>query len=79
MTSLTHLFTRSLLVANPAMAARFQEWSWMPGMGFQDDNLWWGEGKKRTTPHEGVDFVRYRDRNGKIRNLVSGVAVEQKQ
>lgn len=75
MSSLSHLFTRSLLEANPVMAARFREWDWMAGMGFQDDNLWWGEGKKRISLHEGVDFVRYRDRNGKRRNLDCGVAV----
>ena len=44
-------------------------------MGFQDTGLWWGEGKKRFTPHEGVDFVRYRDRSGKVRNLVGALAV----
>ena len=44
-------------------------------MGFQDTSLWWGEGKKRFTPHEGVDFVRFRDRNGKVRNLVCALAV----
>ncbi len=44
-------------------------------MGFQDTGLWWGEGKKRITPHEGVDFVRYRDRNGKSWSLAGGLAV----
>ena len=44
-------------------------------MGFQDTGLWWGEGKKRITPHEGVDFVQYRDRNGKSWNLVGVLAV----
>lgn len=44
-------------------------------MGFQDTGLWWGDGKKRITPHEGVDFVRYRDRNGKSWSLEGGLAV----
>jgi len=75
MSSLSQLFTRSLLAKNSAMAARFQQWLWEPGMGFQDTSLWWGEGKKRFTSHEGVDFVRYRDRSGKVRNLVGALAV----
>ena len=44
-------------------------------MGFQDTGLWWGEEKKRITPHEGVDFVRFCDRNGKVRNLVGPLVV----
>ena len=44
-------------------------------MGYQDTSLWWGEGKKRFTPHEGVDFVRFRDRSGKVRNLVGALVV----
>ena len=44
-------------------------------MGFQAYNLWWGERKKRFSPHEGVDYVEYLDRKGKSRNLVSGMAV----
>ncbi len=75
MSSLSHLFTRSLLAKNPSMAARFQQWLWRPGMGFQDIGLWWGEGKKRITPHEGLDFVRFCDRSGKVRNLAGALAV----
>lgn len=75
MSTLSHLFTRSLLAKNHEMATRFREWLWTPGMGFQDDNLWWGEGKKRISPHEGVDYVRFHDRNGKSWNLAGGLAV----
>ena len=75
MSSLFHLFTCSLLAENPAMADQFQEWSWKPGMGFQDDHLWWGEEKKRIAPHEGIDFVQYLDRKGTIRKLACGLVV----
>ena len=75
MSSLSHLFTRSLLAKNPAMAAQFKQWVWSTGMGFQDTGLWWGEGKKRITPHEGIDCVRFRNRNGKVCNLVGPLAV----
>ncbi|MBW2328363.1 MAG: hypothetical protein JRF04_01885 [Deltaproteobacteria bacterium] len=75
MPSFSHLFTRSLLAKNPAMAARFKQWLWEPGMGFQDTGLWWGREKKRISLHEGVDFVRFRDRNGKVCNFVSPLAV----
>ena len=44
-------------------------------MGFQDTGLWWGREKKRISLHEGVDFVRFRDRNGKVCNFVSPLAV----
>ena len=44
-------------------------------MGFQDTGLWWGEGKKRITPHEGVDFVQYLDRNGKSWSLAAGLVI----
>lgn len=44
-------------------------------MGFQDIGLWWVKEKKRITPHEGVDFVRFCDRNVKVCNLVGPLAV----
>lgn len=75
MSSFSHLFTRNLQAKNPSMASRFQQWLWGPGMGFQDTGLWWGEGKKRITPHEGVDFVRYRDSSGEVCNLAGVLAV----
>lgn len=31
-------------------------WFIKKGMGFNDENLWWGECKKRIEAHEGVDF-----------------------
>jgi len=75
MSSFLSRFTRSLLAANPAMAAGFQQWSWRPGMGFQDTGLWWGEEKKRITRHEGVDLVRYCDKSGTLCNLTGPLHV----
>ncbi len=69
------LFTQTLLTANPLLATEFQQWSWLPGMGFQDINLWWGAKKKRLVPHEGIDFVQYRTRNDNARPLDSGLII----
>ena len=44
-------------------------------MGFEDDTLWWGARKKRIAIHEGLDFVRYRDRSGEMRALAGCLAV----
>ncbi|MCP3924623.1 MAG: hypothetical protein GY714_18770 [Desulfobacterales bacterium] len=33
-----------------------KEWYFKDGMNFRDNTLWWGECKKRTASHEGIDF-----------------------
>lgn len=70
------MFTRFMLTGNPAIGADFQQWSWLPGMGFLDSNLWWGTQKQRLTPHEGVDFVQYLDTSDHIRHLDSGLMIQ---
>jgi hypothetical protein len=47
----------------------FEEWVLHPGMLFGSYYKWWGNPKKRTKPHEGVDLCYYRTSKGEIRHL----------
>ncbi|XOF33919.1 MAG: M23 family metallopeptidase [Candidatus Electrothrix sp. YB6] len=60
------LLTEKIQTLNPAFAAGFRQWLWQPGMCFQDDQLWWGERKKRITAHEGIDLACSADQQGRI-------------
>lgn len=53
----------------------FVDWLFSPGMRFGDRNAWWSPDWRRPTPHEGVDFVLYRDRNGDERYLAPSFLV----
>jgi murein DD-endopeptidase MepM/ murein hydrolase activator NlpD len=39
----------------------FQAWVFLPGMLFNSREKWWGDGGKRTRPHEGLDFCLFND------------------
>jgi len=69
------LLTSTLLTAHFLPPETFADWLWMPGMGFQEKSLWWGARKQRIVLHEGVDFACYRDRAGKIKNLIPGLFI----
>jgi len=69
------LLTKYITRLNPVLLKDFQEWSFLPGMGFQDDRTWWGGQRKRSTLHEGIDFYQYRTRSGKIRCLPIGLSI----
>ncbi|MGB5684416.1 MAG: hypothetical protein WBM35_01295, partial [Candidatus Electrothrix sp.] len=65
MPSWISLFTDRIRACNPMLASDFRQWLWPPGACFQDDQLWWGEQKKRIAPHEGIDLACYADKQGK--------------
>ncbi|MCI5124936.1 MAG: M23 family metallopeptidase [Candidatus Electrothrix sp. AR5] len=69
------LLTDKIQGANPTVAVNVQQWLWQPGMCFLDEQLWWGEQKKRIAPHEGVDLACYADQQGKIRRLDPGLLI----
>jgi len=46
-----------------------QEWLFCPGMLFQSTCKWWGDRGSRNRPHEGLDLLLYRDREGKVLHL----------
>ena len=54
------LFTRHFVALN-RLSRRFRGWKVEPGMGFREPMKWWGDGKERATPHEGLDFLRFVD------------------
>ncbi|MCB2181182.1 MAG: M23 family metallopeptidase [Desulfobulbaceae bacterium] len=53
-----------ILEINGKRAGDFKNWFFMPGMGFEDCEKWWGGGGMRVRPHEGVDLCCYEDRKG---------------
>jgi murein DD-endopeptidase MepM/ murein hydrolase activator NlpD len=63
------LLTRYITKLKPDLMKDFQDWVLLPGMRFQDNRLWWGNQKKRSSPHEGVDFYQYRTCSGEIRQI----------
>ncbi|MCW5203625.1 hypothetical protein VU03_04555 [Desulfobulbus sp. N3] len=80
MPSWIFLLTERIHACNPALASGFRQWVWRPGMCFLDDQLWWGEQKKRISPHEGIDLACYADQQGKEHwftpgHMVSGLFV----
>jgi len=49
---------------NNLAAPAFKRWVFAPGMAFQDMETWWPGGRRRSHPHEGVDFQQYMDWRG---------------
>ena len=47
----------------------FKQWAFQPGMLFESREFWWNTDKKRTAPHEGLDFHYYLDKGGVIRHI----------
>jgi murein DD-endopeptidase MepM/ murein hydrolase activator NlpD len=59
-----------ILVRENALDKRgFKQWVFCAGMLFEAWDKWWGDRGKRGSPHEGVDFCFYRDRQGRLRRL----------
>ena len=50
-------------------AMAVQEWIFCPGMLFQDTGKWWSDRGLRLRPHEGLDFLVYRDQADNLRHL----------
>ncbi len=53
----------------------FEAWAFLPGMLFNAGDKWWGDGGKRTLPHEGVDFCLFKDRGGRFLRLGEGTTI----
>jgi hypothetical protein len=58
-----------------AADAGLESWLIRPGMFFGDRMEWWGDGNRRRSEHEGVDFAEGLDPNGMIANLPEGTPV----
>ena len=68
-------FAASLLTCNPRLAQGFQGWLFYEAMLFHGSHAWWGEGRRRERPHEGVDLSLYRDGRGRCRRLNHGTRI----
>ena len=68
-------FTPLFLTANSISPESFDRWLMHDGMLFNSRKKWWSSRRDRLTPHEGIDFVCYRDADGNIIRLTAGMAV----
>jgi len=62
-------FTEYLVKANRLEDGAFKEWVLCPAMLFRANARWWGDHRDRTTPHEGLDLLFYRDQEDRIQSL----------
>ena len=68
-------FATSIVKQNNLVLPGFQRWAFYPGMLFDAEYAWWGDGKKRARPHEGLDMCLYEDRQGTQHALSSSVRI----
>ena len=55
--------------------AGFESWEFRRGTLFGDRAEWWGDGSRRRTEHEGIDFVEGMGSDGAIRTIPEGTPV----
>jgi hypothetical protein len=60
------VFCENLMQHNNLSAQGFAQWAFYPGMLFNAQDKWWGDGGHRASPHEGIDICLYRDSSGAI-------------
>jgi hypothetical protein len=63
------IFTQSLIRENCLDEGGFERWAFSSGMLFNSTERWWGDRGERNSPHEGLDFLLYKDRQGGIVRL----------
>jgi murein DD-endopeptidase MepM/ murein hydrolase activator NlpD len=68
-------FSQRLIRCNGLERLGFEQWIFYPGMLFQAEDLWWAGGRRRRSPHEGVDICIYADSEGQHRSLDKGTKV----
>jgi len=83
--NLSSRFFLHLVENNRPYLDGLQKWLFHPGMLFQATETWWGEGKPRPAPHEGIDLctfvtdqkiIKSLDENTKIPAAFAGVVVK---
>ena len=60
------VFCEQLVQHNNLLQRGFAQWAFYPGMLFNAQDTWWGDGGRRASPHEGIDICLYRDSGGEI-------------
>ena len=68
-------FSRRLVEENDLDEHGFEKWLLYPGMLFRATKVWWGQGGRRETAHEGLDLCYYRDRDGAVFSLGKGASI----
>jgi murein DD-endopeptidase MepM/ murein hydrolase activator NlpD len=58
-----------------AAESGFRRWRFRPGMAFGDRMEWWGDGDRRITEHEGLDFAEGASSDNGIRKIPEGSPV----
>jgi murein DD-endopeptidase MepM/ murein hydrolase activator NlpD len=71
----TSRFGEDLLAANQGQLAGFRRWVLKPGMLFGAGEQWWGERRRRPTPHEGLDLCCFEDATGRRQRLDSDTRI----
>jgi murein DD-endopeptidase MepM/ murein hydrolase activator NlpD len=68
-------FSTRLIEENGLDKQGFEDWLLYPGMLFRAIETWWGERRRRETPHEGLDLCYYRDQEGTVFSLAKGASI----
>jgi hypothetical protein len=53
----------------------FESWVFREGMRFGSQVEWWGDGNRRSTEHEGIDFAEGKDAGGLVCGIPEGTPV----
>lgn len=62
-------FEKELIELNPQQLSELQAWVLFEGMLFGSLKKWWEKGGLRSTPHEGLDIVCFKDKKGRMKFL----------
>jgi hypothetical protein len=68
-------FSEHFVGANGLGERDFEEWVLCPGMLFGASGEWWGDRRRRRTPHEGLDLCYYADGQGGLHGLDEGARI----
>lgn len=68
-------FLGSFAAVNGLAPAEAAAWVMRPGMEFGASLAWWRPGTTRALPHAGLDFVSYRDGQGRDQPLTGGARI----
>jgi hypothetical protein len=60
------VFCEKLVQHNNLLQRGFAQWAFYPGMLFNAQDKWWGDGGRRASAHEGIDICLYRDSGGAL-------------
>ena len=68
-------FDRRLIAGNGLAEVGFSRWVFYPGMLFDSSEKWWGQGGRRTRPHEGLDICLFMDAGDTIFRIDQGAQI----